>query len=84
MFLKLFQCVYFISSRSQGETPLHLASMEGHLNITNLLLKFGANVNVTDITVRFFCCCHYCYRLTFTFQKAILACHTSILIIVVV
>lgn len=37
-----------ISPGSDGETPLHLASRQGRLEISEALLKYGADVNHQD------------------------------------
>ena len=42
-----------------GATPLHIASQEGHLEVVNLLVSHGANLDKSDKV------CHFVFALNF-------------------
>ena len=45
------------------QTPLHLSSESGHVDIVNVLLSHGADIHVKDGWV----CKYYCYVLQFMY-----------------
>ena len=46
-----------MTTDSEGRTPLHWAVDRGHLNLTELLLNHGADVNAKVILSSFWDCC---------------------------
>lgn len=53
MVLQLYQVIFLIKNFSfpilqHGRTPLHLAAHKGHLNVVQILLKAGCELNIQD------------------------------------
>lgn len=46
-----------MTADSEGRTPLHWAVDRGHLNLTEVLLHHGADVNAKVILSSFWDCC---------------------------